>query len=187
MKALLAAFMLAAPSPIAVEIQPGSKSSYPHDPAAIVRLECHADDGGAIGTAVKIGRHTYITAAHVVDGRECAINGAPATVTVTGVPGLDFAMLTGPASNVFLPITCKGFKFGRIYLARGYAFGGYALAAMPWLATAIPWGTLRMAIGDAHPGMSGGPLLDKRGRVVGIVNTRWPSMALPLSETGLCP
>lgn len=192
MKPLLAlpiALLLAAPTIVAIPTaaDPGSPSEYPHDPAAIVRIECHSDTDSGIGTAVKVGRYTYITAAHVADGRICTIGGQPVAVTVSGGEHRDFATLTGPASNVFLPISCKGFRFGRIYLARGYAGGGYALAAQPWLATSIPWGRRTILLGEAYPGMSGGPLIDRKGRVRGVVNTRLPSMALPLSETSLCP
>ena len=185
--AVAAALFLAAPSPAAMPEQPGSARWYPHNPAAIVRLECHEPDGGgAIGTGVKVGRHTYITAAHVVDGRQCYINGVPVLVTQSGGEKLDYAVFLGPENDVMIPATCDGYRAGQSYLARGYAFGGYAANAEPWIATRIPWGPLEMFSGFAAPGMSGGPVMDKRGRVIGIVNTRNPSMSLPLDHTPLC-
>lgn len=165
---------------------PGTKWEYPHAPAAIVRIECYGERDGGIGTAFKVGLVTYVTAAHVVHGRKCTIGGEPVTVDIEGNDNRDFAVLTGPATSAMLPFSCKEFRLGRFYLARGYAGGGYELAALPWLATTIPWGSKAVLLGEAYAGMSGGPLIDRRGRVRGVVNTRLPSMALPLSETPLC-
>lgn len=169
--------------------QPASARDYPHNPRTIVRVECHWPGAGSIGTAVKIGPNTYITAAHVVDKGACKIGDAPVAVTWSGSPLIDFATLTGPSSDDFLPMSCKGFKAGQVYAARGYAHGGFDLALQPWLSTTIPWvkGGLSVFIGEAYPGMSGGPLLDRGGRVRGIVNTRMPSMSLSLKLTPVCP
>lgn len=162
-------------------------ADYNHNPAAIVRIECRWADGGSIGTAVKIGRDSYITAAHVVDKGACQIGGAPIAVTWMGRPQIDFATLTGPASDTAMPVSCGGYRAGHIYAARGYAFGGHDLFLQPWLATTIPWANgLSVFLGEAYAGMSGGPLIDRQGRVRGIVNTRMPSMSLSLAVTPVC-
>lgn len=178
MKGLLAlgcAFALAAPSPVPAD------EPYSHDPAAIVKVEC---DGGW-GTAVKIGPSSYITAAHVIDAGGCKVGGAGITLTAVD-PSLDFAAFIGPNSNHVIPLSCDGYRAGKIYVARGYAAGFGVNIRVPWLATELTDAGQALMIGDAIPGMSGGPLIDRKGRVTGIVNQRAASRSLPLDRTSLC-
>jgi hypothetical protein len=177
--ALCAAAFLAAPS------TPAS-APYDHDPAAIVRVQCITQLGTRTGSGVRIAPDTYITAAHVVvESGECSIAGVPITVTFSDEPS-DFAMFSGGAAGPTMPVHCGGFKAERVYLARGFAFGGNANFGMPWQATEITDNSLRLFIGDAIPGMSGGPVIDRKGRVAGIVNMRLASRGLPLSATKVC-
>ena len=177
MKALTtvaAAFLLAAPS------APSAKP-YAHDEAAIVKVECE----GGWGSAVKIGPSEYITAAHVVNAGGCTVDGVG--ITVTRVNDLfDYATFTGPTNNHVIPVSCGGFDAGKIYVARGYPGGFPGLVRVPWLMTELTDQGQRLAIGDAIPGMSGGALIDRRGRVTGIVNRRVASRSLPLSATSAC-
>lgn len=154
---------------------------YAHDEALIVPVICTQ----AAGTAFKIGWNTYITAAHVSDNEGCTIGGQ--VVDVTRRDGkTDFAELRGPSSPHSLPLSCAGFKPGRIYLARGWV-PGWGLMRLPWLATELTDAGQRVFVGDAIPGMSGGVVMDRRGRVVGIVSKRLATRATSLSDTSACP
>jgi hypothetical protein len=173
--ALASAAMLAAPS--VPRAQP-----YAHDPEAIVKVSCN----GGWGTAVKVGPSSYITAAHVIDAGGCKVDGFPITVTAINA-FRDYATFIGPTTNHVITPSCDGFRAGRIYVARGYAGGFEANVAVPWLATELTDGGQALFLGDAIPGMSGGPLVDRKGRVVGIVNRRVASRSIPLELTPLCP
>ena len=174
--AIVAAPLLAAPSASA------QSAPYAHDEAAIVKVDC---DGGW-GTGVAVGGARYVTAAHVVDAGGCTVGGVG--ITITNVDRWnDYAVFIGPTTNHVIPVDCGGFDAGKIYIARGYAGGFNANVLVPWLATELTDQGQRLMIGDAIPGMSGGPLIDRRGRVVGIVNKRVASRSLPHSRTVLCP
>jgi hypothetical protein len=176
----LAALLCAAPTTSEAGPPP-----YSHDEAAIVRVFCTNPLGTSVGTAVKVGPGEYITAAHVVDSGQCHIGIVP--IVVTHLDKLrDFATFTGPVSAAVVRISCDGFKPGRVYEARGFAGGEFTNISFPWQATELaswPW---TVFVGEAIPGMSGGPLIDRKGRVTGVVNMRWPARSLPLSRTGLC-
>lgn len=175
--AILACLSLVSSVPV------GAKETYPHDEAAIVRVDCDQ----SVGTAVKVGPNTYLTAAHVVDEGVCKVDGQEIVVTSID-KNIDFATFTGPASNSQLPIDCRGFIPKELYLSRGYAYGGLADFEEMMVASSYKVrGTHFIAlVGEIIPGMSGGPLINEAGKVVGINNIKNPSASLPLSVTPVC-
>ena len=175
-----AALLLVGPASPAIPAQP-----YTHNWRAIVRVQCTVPDGWIIGTADKISANRYITANHVIAKGQCTVAGEPITITERD-QDLDFAQFTGPSTPDFMPISCRGFKATKIYMARGYAGGGFALFELPWLASAVVQGSQQLFLGDAIPGMSGGPVIDKGGQIVGIVNQQLAARSLPLNKTSLC-
>ena len=157
---------------------------------AMTMIEC----GDARGTAFRIGRRLIVSAHHVTSSGPCRIGAAP-LVLVREDAATDFALLRGPPGPVHLKLRCTGFRAGRAYWATGWAQGRFRLTTR-LVATAdrSPGsggaGGLFVLVGMVWPGMSGGPVVDRRGRVVGIVNRR--ALAAPLvqsrslADTPLC-
>lgn len=169
---LCAAFALVSASTPFVDAPPG----------AVALIQC----SGRLGTAFWIGPTRVLTAAHVVSHEACLIDGAPVTV-VSEDDTADIAELRSPAPQPFMAHRCEPYRIGGTYRAIGFVLGQYR-ANIPWLATGQ---TDRDSgqydfIGEAQPGMSGGPILDSQGRVVGIVNQRYPARSRALKDTSLC-
>jgi hypothetical protein len=175
------AFALASAVALAAPSLPGGKP-YAHDEAAIVQVMCT----GGWGTATKIGPSEYVTAAHVIDAGGCMVGGVGITVNRVDRWN-DYATFTGPTSNHVIPVSCGDFHAGTVYVGRGFAAGFNANVLVPWLATELTDRGFRIFVSDASiPGMSGGPILDRRGRVTGVISMRVASRALPMRITELC-
>ena len=157
------------------------------DPAvAIIACDSGFGTRTRLGTAFWIAPHRLLTAAHVSSHGRCAIGGIPLEVVrEDGV--LDVAELHSPTPHPFLPFRCSGFRAGRLYRAIGF-IAGRTHAELPWRATGRrdPSGQHEF-LGQAEPGMSGGPVLDHSGRAVGVVDQRFPARSRALEETHLCP
>lgn len=173
LKILAAAALLSIPSSAAAK-------PYPIREEAIVRVDCVY----SAGTAVKIGKDRYITAAHVVTSPLCTIAGKP--IEDLKFESHDTATFRGPESSHYLRTTCSGFSVDTTYLAIGYGLGLMTKSYTPWKATEFNVGGFHTFFGEAIPGMSGGPVINRKGEVTGIVNMRWPARSRSIADTSLC-
>lgn len=158
---------------------------YLHDEAAVVQVKCRKPNGITAGSAFKVSRDTYITAAHVLMGGTCYVEGQLVQLTGLNLKE-DYASFRGPANDTVMAADCSGFRQGETYLARGFPGGSSYKIAAPWLATGFVQEGFNVFFGDAIPGMSGGPLIDERGVAVGLVAMHSPTRAMPLVRTGYC-
>lgn len=158
----------------------------------IKMVECM--DGS--GTAWRNGVGSYVTAGHVAVMQGCEIDGEPINITYIS-EDLDIAVMRTKVFGVPLEIDCGGLPDGLPVAGIGYAEG----LPMQRVIFAIPsdklteishWKHFRTLYGDERfiPGMSGGIVINREGKVVGLVNgynSGGPiSYSLPLSETPLC-
>lgn len=148
---------------------------------AVVYVDC----GVSVASAVKVGEDKYITAAHVVDHLPCYVNGVKIQ-DVEAFPESDFATFRGPKSEIKAKTSCRKFVAGEEYLALGYANGAPWLTPEPWIASKFQFGDQQAFSGEAIPGMSGGAVIDDNGKVLGIINQRWPARSLSLRDTNIC-
>ena len=144
---------------------------------------------GGYGTAFRAGGQ-WISVDHVTRLGGCFVGAMPAPARPEG--NLDFTVIA-PAKRHGLKINCEGFKKDEIYWAIGYAKGlpiqrairliGTADSADNGMATLVGWPTV-------IPGMSGGPVINLEGEVVGTVNmyskTLPISLSVELRGTSLC-
>jgi hypothetical protein len=150
---------------------------------------------GRSGTVWRVSGDRYVTADHVSEGSACTLAGLPIR-TIRREEGLDFAVLsTNRGAGRVYEIDCGGFRPFEVYRAIGWA-RGTDLVAMPVIATGQTWtgeidgraSSFHALQGLAIPGMSGGPVLSRDGKVVGLVNAGGGGLMLsrPMSETPLC-
>jgi hypothetical protein len=152
---------------------------------AIVKVVC----GGASGTAFWIDDTRLLTAVHVTRNGPCSIDGNPVRI-VREEEAIDVAELEGPNIGHHLHLNCRAFHRGHIYHAAGFAFAHFRhtsrLIGTGYRETAPdPVPAIGMAIlrGQAYPGMSGGPVFDRRGNVVGMTNRGSQGGANPTFES----
>ncbi len=129
------------------------------------------------GTGVVVGPDLVVTAAHVVGDAGLVAVGAPgATVTgeVLGVAadGTDLALVSVPVDAGPVPTSSPG-SGEEVWILRAPAAGA---AVVPGRVVAVDPGTAGRAAGASlgvdvrvPPGTSGGAVVDRRGRLAGIV------------------
>lgn len=167
----------------------------------IRRIRC----SGGHGTGVIIGRDTMITAAHVIEGQTgCRDDESGELLTVVYKnTDHDFAVLYFPTTrhDEWARISCGGFRTGRTYYSYGYAgVGDSDIMMTRQIATndfvdgtpsrGSPFFHMRVLRGVVIPGMSGGPIFDEEGRVIGLNNLTGDNYRFGLSreirDTYLC-
>lgn len=148
------------------------------------------------GSGFYIAPTMLVTAAHVVEGcgAMAMVDGTPLDV-VASDPTLDLAVLSGaPDGGAWLKLSALEVpKLGETVTALGYPY--YTSLDQGLTVTSGNVSALRgidgssnrvMITAPVQPGNSGGPLLNKKGAVIGVVVSRVDDMAI-LSETGSLP
>lgn len=151
---------------------------------------------GGSGTAWRSGLGAFVSVDHVTSNVGCSIDGEPVNVTHASKT-MDYSSLRTAIFGIGLKISCEGFKDGEFYLAVGYAEGrpfqrAMFVRASDYLTSIASWKGFHALYGKERyiPGMSGGPVFNSRGEVVGLINgfnRILPiSYSQPLSDTPLC-
>lgn len=141
------------------------------------------------GTAFRVGPNRMLSVAHVTKNSNCKINGRP--FASVEPEGQDFAEVTVADRKLgALPINCDGFQPGEWYWAVGYA-GGYEWQTVTRLYATIHKDIgMRLLRGEVIRGMSGGPILNAKGEVVGTVNAKNifvpVAYSVELADTPVC-
>lgn len=173
----LPAFALAASERDPVK---ASAVAYPQ----VKQVVCHGGRGSAFLT-----ERGWASVAHVTSQTGCAIDG---TAIGSKQEDGDFSRVDHAVRGKGFKINCGGFVAGQWYWAVGYANGFEWQTMTRILAT---WKDaddgMRMLWGPpVIPGMSGGPILNAAGEVVGTVNAyskEFPvSFSRALKDTSLC-
>lgn len=154
--------------------------------AAVHQVVCDEGKGTAFLT-----NHGWVSVAHVTTLTGCRIDGMP--IEGTAEDGLDFATVKVALGGRPLKVNCDGFKTGTYVWAIGYAGGfGWQTMTRHYVTFKDTDDGMRYLLGSPTviPGMSGGPVLNEQGEVVGTVNRY--NQGLPLSysralrDTSLC-
>jgi hypothetical protein len=181
LRPLLAA-LVAVSSPLASE--PERPTAYFVNIGYVEQVWCTH----SAGTAFIAGGHK-ISVAHVTNEEGCRIGNRP---IVAHREKNDFSTIEQILPVEGLKINCDGFKEGEQYWAIGYAQAFPVQRAIPLTGTGEMDHGEALLIGypTVIPGMSGGPILDSQGRVVGTINmysTAYPlSWSVQLKDTSVC-
>lgn len=148
---------------------------------AVVQVLCA--DGS--GSAVHVGNGKYLSVAHVTEMTSCTVEGE-SIIDIKPAGNNDFSTFRGKEIAAKAKTSCSGFSAGETYLAIGYAFGWPQQTRNPWTASQFRLNGYQAFTGEAIPGMSGGAVIDDGGRVVGVINMRWPARSLALKDSYVC-
>jgi S1-C subfamily serine protease len=183
------------PASVAVDaISPTAPTPWLIDHDTIPRISCIMPGAMGTGTGIVIDADRVITAKHVVDRGLCTVDGNEIESIHPLVGTQDFVelKLKKPAFELRALISCAGFKEGEEYLATGYALSGHKAVTQLVLGSRTKDNGSRTYLrGSFTPGMSGGPVSDLRGRIVGIVNAYslngvTLAYSIALKETPIC-
>lgn len=142
----------------------------------------------AKGTAVRV-KDAYLSVHHVTSRPGCNIDGKPIEIEHSSGK-LDFSILKRRGHG--MKIDCGGFKLGQYVFAVGYAYGWPLQRTVMLRVINLPFSDHVVLVGKETviPGMSGGPVMNAQGEIVGMVNAYHPSFGLSFSralkDTSVC-
>ena len=144
--------------------------------------------GRASGTLFQIAPGVLMTAAHVTRNGPCSVDDIPLETTLED-NALDYALLKGDVGKP-MTLLCKEVKRGRTYYGIGYAGGRYRMDSRLFAESRTEanvegksYSGMMLFRGGAIPGMSGGPIIDGKGRVVAIVNASNSELSTALGRS----
>jgi len=143
---------------------------------AVPEIICVGPDGAVSGSGSYIESTYVLTAAHVVSGRQCMIDDKPIeTIYLDGKNDLAVVKTSEPGTAL-MTISCARLKAGDEAFAVGYANGtDFVAQRLQAIGRTVPsknasFGGEAIYRGRIFHGMSGGPVVDGNGSLVGIVN-----------------
>jgi len=178
------------------------KNSYFINLDTIKLIYCSVNGRIVFGSGVIIGKNRIITANHVVYGAAACMIEQKEVKIIKQYPDIDFAVLSMDFGDEvpITPISCDGFIAEDTYFSIGYSYGtDFAMTKLKNTNNLLdfpetqqyPFSShgLHVLNGLAFQGMSGGPIINMDGQIVGITNmSNQGSMvgSRSLSETPLC-
>jgi len=175
--------------------RPEPRTVVPRDElgSAAVRIDSRGGGEFDIGTGVEIGPHVVVTNAHVINHPVTYVTRHDDGVlsagrTARAADGLDLAVVVtnGPA---FVPMTLapEDPKPGQEVTMVGYPWGERTVSDVRIEGTLVRGDSTVLRFSpEPHPGQSGSPLIDSRGRLVGIAfadeTTGGQGLAIPVSD-----
>lgn len=177
-------------------------------PAYVIKLHClnTLTSKESVGTAFYIGNRVFLTAYHVMNEDRICVDSASLTrmELVKTDEANDLSVITFRSNQKIMDdgfkVNCKGFKKGQVYLTMGYA-GGQVFIINKLVDTGkvtkkdlvindTNMGGMRELDGLLVQGMSGGPVVDLDGKVVGINNVTGyfgsKTYSYELKNTSIC-